>query len=250
MTRSSTRRRDADAEEKVKIAVTNADSDDESEEDKQERASDEEGSSEEDSEEEEEDNVKALFKGSEEDEEEDDSLDEEEQAETDNISPNKNAVLTGPEHCTFDLRNMTAMNSHQIPTSSLYMKKKEGGVSTCIPLEKGHGDLQINEDFLLQRASAGCSQLIAAIWQLPTETSDAGPLASLPGYDEIPIPRAMVCSDFLVTDGILSTHSSPILCHLLLTVFVAGSTPTKRRNKVGEICQSQRDPSQQREAIT
>jgi hypothetical protein len=99
-------------------------------------------------------------------------------------------VKTGPEHCNFDLRNMTVMNSHQIPASSLYVKNGEVSPFICIP---DQGGMQMNEDFLLERASAGCSQLIAAIWQLPTETSDAGLLAALPGYDEIPIPRAMVC---------------------------------------------------------
>lgn len=107
------------------------------------------------------------------------------------VEATSGSKLVGPEQCNFDLRNLTAMNSHQIPSSSLYSTKKVAGEETiCIPLDQGH-DLRVNEDYLLDRASSACAQLIAAIWQLPTEMSDAGPLATLPGYNEIAIPRAM-----------------------------------------------------------
>lgn len=165
-----------------------------------EKKSDDDSSDEE--EEEEGNDVSALFRGSAAAEDDDEGSEGSDSDDDDEDGRHKKAAAdavaatvntkTGPEQCNFDLRNMTAMNSHQIPASSLYQsKRKQGEDSICIPLDQGHKSLQANEDFLLDRASAGCTQLIAAIWQLPTETSDAGPLATLPGYDEIPIPRAM-----------------------------------------------------------
>ncbi len=168
------------------------DADDSSEDENEDSESGENDSSDEEEEEEDGPNVSALFKGSStaHDDIDEDSEGDDEEAKRIEV-PTMN-VKSGPEHCNFDLRNMTALNSHQIPASILYSAKKtKGEESICIPLDNGH-DLQVDSDFLLDRASSGCAQLIAAIWQLPTEASDAGPLATLPGYDEITIPRAMV----------------------------------------------------------
>jgi hypothetical protein len=105
------------------------------------------------------------------------------------------------EACTFDLRNLLAMNTHQVDTVALYkqppkMNKAlsgdddDDGKTITIP-----GDSMpavANDDALLRMATDGCRQLIAALWQLPVERSDAGPLVTLPGYEEVRIPRALV----------------------------------------------------------
>jgi hypothetical protein len=183
------------ADEEVSDDNQDGSEDDEQEEEEDEESIEEEEDeeSEEEEEDEEVDDVDALFRGSaadgdeEEDDDDDSSGDEARQHEKEAATA---VVKAGPEQCNFDLRNMTAMNSHQIPASSLYSKERADDSPVCIPLEDE--GLMVDEDYLLERASAGCSQLIAAIWQLPTESSDAGPLAALPAYDEIPIPRSMV----------------------------------------------------------
>lgn len=179
---------------------------DDSSEEGNEDANSSENESDEDVEEEEEedddddddddDDVEALFKGAsavnDDGDENSESDGDDEGEEAKRNEPPKVTAKSGPEQCNFDLKNLTAMNSHQIPVSSLYSKKKaRGEESISIPLDQGH-ELQVNEEFLLDRASSGCAQLISAIWQLPVEASDAGPLVTLPGYDEITIPRAMV----------------------------------------------------------
>jgi len=180
------------------------DDDDDHDDEEEEDDEDDDDDDEEEEVDDEEDNIDALFKGSRADDDDDDGDEDEEESSDDDDDENR--ITTGliksggPEQCTFDLRNMTAMNSHQIPTGSLYLKEerviKVEESSICIPLETNGGTIHyhVNED--LERASAGCSQLIAAIWQLPTEMSDAGPLAALPTYNEIPIPRAMVRFSF------------------------------------------------------
>ena len=210
-TRSSKKKVEVEPEEEPEMEVVESsdevDADDDEESDQEEeQESVEEGSGddnenseddedddddddEEEEEELEEDNVDALFKGPVEDDEDED----EDSSDGRNLETTATPITFkgGPEQCNFDLRNMTAMNSHQILPSSLYTKApSQEERSICIPLEDG--GLHVNEDFLLERASAGCTQLIAAIWQLPSEMSDVGLLATLPGYDEIPIPRAMV----------------------------------------------------------
>lgn len=185
------------ADEEVSDDNQDGSEDDEQEEEEDEESIEEEEDEDEESEEEEDDeevdDVDALFRGSaadgdeEEDDDDDSSGDEARQHEKEAATA---VVKAGPEQCNFDLRNMTAMNSHQISASSLYSKERADDSPVCIPLEDE--GLMVDEDYLLERASAGCSQLIAAIWQLPTESSDAGPLAALPAYDEIPIPRSMV----------------------------------------------------------
>lgn len=150
-------------------------------------SSDEESSSS-DEEADEDGHVDALFKGSaiqgeEEGDSEDDSVDDD----AENVLPT--SMNKGTDECTFDLRNMTALNSHQIMSSSLYSKKASKDSNLTIALEDEA--VQVDEAFLLKEASAGCKQLISTIWQLPTESSDAGPLATLPAYEEVRIPRAL-----------------------------------------------------------
>jgi hypothetical protein len=177
----------SDAEE-----VENEVDDDESNEASDQDDENEDADSDEESESDDEEDVTALFKGVNvpkgggSDEGSDDDSD-------DGDKPAQSKNVKNSEQCTFDLRNMIAVNSHQIKASSLYSSKKQSDAeqNITIPLDNGHG-LDLDEDFLLDRASSSCTQLIHALWQLPSETSDAGPLVSLPGYDEIKIPRALV----------------------------------------------------------
>ena len=99
------------------------------------------------------------------------------------------------EQCTFDLRNLVAVNSHQLDATLLYAPKKKSSKQAnekpaTIPLAVN--DIQVDEDELLKKAQDGCAQLISALWQLPMESSDAGPMVTLPKYQEIKIPRALV----------------------------------------------------------
>ena len=103
------------------------------------------------------------------------------------------------ERCTFDLHNLLAMNAHQIDTSLLYStpSKKTTDQKLAIPGEQL--GVEINEEYLREKASDGCAQLVAALWQLPVERSDAGPMVSLPLFDASKIPRALV-------SGLDATH--------------------------------------------
>jgi len=40
----------------------------------------------------------------------------------------------------------------------------------------------VTEEFLLQKATDGCNQIVAALWQLPVERSDVGPNGVAPWY--------------------------------------------------------------------
>lgn len=93
----------------------------------------------------------------------------------------------GPEGCSFDLRNLTAVNSHPLQETQLFKKKgkKEEGALTI-----GTSNA-LNDEYLLQKATEGATQLIEALWQLPTQRSDAGPLMTLPTYNALEIPRAL-----------------------------------------------------------
>ena len=53
-------------------------------------------------------------------------------------------------------------------------------------------DVVVDEEYLLRKATDGCTQLISSLWQLPVERSDAGMMVQLPSYEEIKIPRALV----------------------------------------------------------
>jgi Ribosome biogenesis regulatory protein (RRS1) len=135
------------------------------------------------------------------DESDGDNLDDEddEDAQGRPVDPSKavrSASSSHPEACTFDLRNLLAMNTHQVDTVALYKQPPK----TKVPSDEGKaitipGDSMpavANDDVLLRMATDGCQQLIAALWQLPVERSDAGPLVTLPGYEEVRIPRALV----------------------------------------------------------
>lgn len=159
-----------------------------------------------DSEEEEDDDmdIAAVFHGKsgaadDDDEEEDDDDDDSDSEEKRLVAAaGATAASMSSDQYIFDLRKLLAVDNDQIPHSVLYRKPGDtpnkassDGKSITIPLDESLG-LTINEDFLLSRVTEGCTQLINALWQLPTEQSDAGPLVTLPGYDEIILPRALV----------------------------------------------------------
>ena len=108
-------------------------------------------------------------------------------------------VISGTEEpCTFDLRNLLAMSSYPIDATQLYSNKIGSGkkTSAAVIASTKHIILPqsttVNEEYLLQKSVEGCNQLIAALWQLPVERSDAGPMVMLPTYDESKIPRKLV----------------------------------------------------------
>jgi Ribosome biogenesis regulatory protein (RRS1) len=122
--------------------------------------------------------------------------DGEEEDEEEYPSNNNIVVDGGDEPCTFDLRNLLAFNAHPIDTAALYaaplkndsVNKQPTPGRVTIP-----SVITVDEKHLYQKAEAGCQQLIAALWQLPTERSDAGPMVKLPSTDDSRVPRALVC---------------------------------------------------------
>ena len=191
-------REDADSGEEMVEDEVDSDSEHDDVNDDVENAED----SEEDSDEEDVDDeidMAAVFHGSSNQDDEDDDDEDEEGSDSDE----KKKVATAgavagsmnSDQYTFDLRKLLAINSDQIPRSVLYGKDEtkttSNGKSITIPLDDSQGQT-VNEDFLLSRATEGCTELIRALWQLPTEQSDAGPLVTLPGYDDIRLPRALV----------------------------------------------------------
>jgi len=135
----------------------------------------------------EEDVAASLFKGQEEESESDDDSDGEENTKTSSSALQSEAY-------TFDLRNMLAINTDQLAMGTLYDSKKNAKSKKDleIPLDPIRGaSLEVNEEYLLSKVTDGCTQLIRSLWELPTEVSDAGPLVTLPTYDEVRLPRAM-----------------------------------------------------------
>ena len=160
----------------------------------------------------EEDVAASLFKGpAEEDDSDDDSDGEEDEDGADAIS---SAIQS--EAYTFDLRNMLAINTDQLAMGKLYDAKKTKSVSGKdieIPLDPVRGaSLEVNEEYLLSKATDGCVELIRALWELPTEMSDVGPLATLPTYDEIRLPRALVRN--AVATSLVPNQNVFFLCSL------------------------------------
>lgn len=164
----------------------------------------EEQSSEEESEEGAEHNGDDSVSGSNEEEDESGGDDDDDEQEQSNARMESQLSSSG-EQCTFDLRNLVAVSSHQLNASLLYSSKRPARESDItISLEDSR--IQVDEEQLLEKARDGCAQLISAIWQLPKETSDAGPLVTLPSYFEIKIPRALVSYDRLSLGNTLWTE--------------------------------------------
>lgn len=192
-------------------------------------AGDDQGSNDDDSdndsddEEEDDMDVAAVFQGTsngahenDDDDSDDDDDDETEEAQT-RAAATAAAASMNSEEYTFDMRNLLAISSDQLPMASLYNKDYKPTSNSAkpltIPLDASQG-LTVDEDYLLHCATAGCTQMIKALWQLPTDQSDAGPLVTLPGYEEIRLPRALVSSTSMGV-GWLRCPSFASSCFLL-----------------------------------
>ncbi len=146
-----------------------------------------------------EDVAASLFNRQAEDEDESDDDSDGDDSMEDNNAPSSSMQV---EAYTFDLRNMLAINTDQLAIGTFYDTKKSKDANENnieIPLDPVRGkSLGVNEEYLLSKATDGCTKLIQSLWTLPTEMSDAGPLVTLPTYDEIRLPRAMVCINVCV----------------------------------------------------
>ena len=143
---------------------------------------------------------------------------------------------TSDEHCTFDMRNLVAVNSHQLDAASLYSSKKSKAQDDNITIPLTVDGIQVDETQLLKKAQDGCAQLISALWQLPTEKSDAGPLVTLPSYFEIKIPRALV-SRMTIQHclRIVNDDNTNMLDRVLNHNVLVASSTSKTGDEMGEI---------------
>ena len=168
---------------------TNSDDSEVSEDEQQATTEDSESDEAEVDESDEEGDVAAIFKGPGSDDDDEEDSEDDASAVVDSVEARKDDLA---QNCTFDLRNLMAADSHQIAASLLYKNTQPTSEdSITIPLNRDHG-LAVDEEFLLAKASAACAELVDSLWVLPKESSDAGPLVKLPGYNEIKIPRALV----------------------------------------------------------
>eukprot|EP00559_Dactyliosolen_fragilissimus_P005728 CAMPEP_0184855264 /NCGR_PEP_ID=MMETSP0580-20130426/565_1 /TAXON_ID=1118495 /ORGANISM="Dactyliosolen fragilissimus" /LENGTH=538 /DNA_ID=CAMNT_0027349737 /DNA_START=247 /DNA_END=1863 /DNA_ORIENTATION=+ len=97
------------------------------------------------------------------------------------------------ENWNLDMRNLLTTNSHQVDTIALYDKKnnKSNSQSSVVIPTIDVGGVDVNEEYLLNKAKEGCSHLLEGLWQLDTEKSDAGPVATLPTFFKERTPRAL-----------------------------------------------------------
>mmetsp|Transcript_1632 Transcript_1632/g.3907 ORF Transcript_1632/g.3907 Transcript_1632/m.3907 type:complete len:481 (-) Transcript_1632:58-1500(-) len=112
-------------------------------------------------------------------------------------------IYTGEEGCTLDLRNLTAVNSHQVNTQTLYKQPKasskkkkkkiaddvDGKMLATIPPPESAP--KVNEEQLLETARQGCTQILKGLWSLETERTDVGPMGILPQQFQIKTPREL-----------------------------------------------------------
>jgi regulator of ribosome biosynthesis len=161
------------------------------------------------SEEEKEEDASSDVQSEEEDEEEMDNSSassEDEHSDGDNESDDVNAdTLVQSEHCTFDLGNLLAFNTHQVNSAELYNSNKKNNSnnnnnnnlnkewydskSPTIEITNNNA-LPVNESVLLAKAAEGTTQLLRELWKLPTEKTDLGLLAKLPVTDT-KLPRML-----------------------------------------------------------
>lgn len=158
-----------------------------------ERMLNDEGSSEEDASEDEESDKDDDSTEENDDESEEEDEDVMEGEEEDNVGvieddEDEEIPMGGEEKCNVDLKNLLAFNTHQVNHRALYKKSSVTDESTEIFVD---GMKIANEDHLLQKASEGCTQLLAGLWKLETERTDAGPRAILPSYYETVTPREL-----------------------------------------------------------
>jgi hypothetical protein len=110
---------------------------------------------------------------------------------------NKVVIPGADEPCSFDLRNLLAISSYPIDSAQLYSNSPTAAVALQPPKNliipsTSPASMNVNEEYLLQKSIAACNQLISALWKLPMERSDAGPMALLPSHDDSNVPRSLV----------------------------------------------------------
>ena len=107
--------------------------------------------------------VAAIFKGPGSDEDDGEESEDGSSVVDDKVEALKEDLA---QSCTFDMRNLMAADSHQIPGSLLYKNAEQTSEeSITITLDKSHG-LVVDEEFLLAKASAACTELVDALWLL------------------------------------------------------------------------------------
>lgn len=140
--------------------------------------------------------------------------DEDEESEEEDGKPRPTNPV-GSEHCTFDLANLLATNTHQINAAELYSNNKKTapvnnlewyGAEPTISASSTNNQLPpfVNEAFLLSKAAEGTTQLLAELWKLPIEKkTDVGLISKLPSFGETKLPRALVSTTWYLTTCML-----------------------------------------------
>jgi len=162
--------------------------------------SDSEATSEEDVAVDQEEEASSEEDGEDESENESESDVEMKSSEDEQEDDDEDVAIGGDEKCNIDLRNLIAFNTHQVNHNELFKKesKVDNEDTTTIIV---NGMKIANEEHLLEKANEGCSQLLAGLWKLDTEKTDAGPLAILPSYFETKTPRALVSLSIYIRNG-------------------------------------------------
>mmetsp|Transcript_17166 Transcript_17166/g.34381 ORF Transcript_17166/g.34381 Transcript_17166/m.34381 type:complete len:534 (-) Transcript_17166:365-1966(-) len=128
-------------------------------------------------------------------------------------------IYTGEEGCTLDLRNLTAVNSHQVNTQTLYKQPKasskkkkkkiaddvDGKMLATIPPPESAP--KVNEEQLLETARQGCTQILKGLWSLETERTDVGPMGILPQQFQIKTPRELV--SYIIYINVMCQEKAP-----------------------------------------
>lgn len=135
-------------------------------------------------------------------EEDDDQVDDD--SDEDEDLPANIDEIVGDETCNIDLRNLLAFNTHQVNHKILYKKKQKG--DDCEPTILVDGTKIANEDFLLQKSSECCTQLLSELWKLDTVKTDVGPMAILPSYFKTVTPRELVSIKLIVIRNFLMRY--------------------------------------------
>jgi len=135
----------------------------------------------------------AMFKEEESDDDEEDGGDSDDGDGQHGASTPTNAA--SKEALTYDLRNLVSINTHQISNAALYDSKRSNNNSSSSDTDAIEIDTSpitnIDEEYIYNKATSDCTKLIEELWKLPIEQSDAGPMVTLPSYDEVALPRAL-----------------------------------------------------------
>jgi len=129
-----------------------------------------------------------------------DAMDEEQEEESDSDdeeraagAPRSSSAPAGEEGHTFDLRNLTALNPHQVDASALYRGAAGEELDVTISSNPKTCGTYVppDESILMERARSGCTDLLRALWNVEKEKTDVGPLGVLPDKFVIATPRSL-----------------------------------------------------------